>query len=105
METRKTLESNIYNQRKLHNHEEIIKALQEFKVDILNFYQRQIRDHCSSSNQSMRNFLAEQNFCDDSDMIFDSLPQEVTVRNYVPPQQEIKKLLSYAFELTESIYC
>lgn len=100
IETRNTLESNIYNQRKSHNHEEIIKALQEFKVDILNFYQRQIRDHCSSSNQSMRSFLAEQNFCDDSDVIFSSLPQEINVRNYVSLQQELHQLrLALSFSL------
>ena len=91
-ETRKTLESNIYSQRKSHSHEEIIKAIQEFKVDILNFYQRQIRDQCSSCNQSMQDFLSQQNFCDDSDTIFKSLPQEVTVRNYAPLQQELHQL-------------
>jgi cellobiose-specific phosphotransferase system component IIA len=86
------LKSNITELSLTTSCKETINALQEFKDDILSFYQNQIRDHCSGSSGSMKDYLKKHNFCDESDLIFDTLPSEITVRNYIQLQQELHQL-------------
>jgi len=91
-DTIKALEANVLDLTDSHGHQGVMVLLQEFKTDILSFYQNPIRVECLSSNKSLRTFLEEQNFCDSSDPIFAALPLDITVRNFVPLQQKLHQL-------------
>ena len=69
--------------------ERALHLLHEFKNDILSFYQTVIKDQCFHSNDKLKAFLEDKNFCDDSDLIFTNLPDQITVRNYVSLCQEL----------------
>ncbi len=86
------LELNILELADSHGHQEAVQLIHSFKTDILCFYQNPIRDECSSSNQSLRTFLEENNFCDSSDPIFSALPLDITIRNFIPLQQSLHQL-------------
>ena len=98
---RVVLRANVDKLCEMKDYKSVIDALQEFKVDILSFYQSQIRQKCLSSNQNMCTYLEEQNFCDDSDIIFRVLPPGIKVRNYVSLQQELYQL---GLGLTATLY-
>ena len=87
---KKNLSSLVNNQ----GYEQTIQLLNEFKNDILSFYQSFIRDHCSksSSNDYLKVFLQDNNLCDNSDLIFKAIPNQITVRNFVSLCQEIHQL-------------
>eukprot|EP00555_Chaetoceros_dichaeta_P011937 CAMPEP_0198254624 /NCGR_PEP_ID=MMETSP1447-20131203/4892_1 /TAXON_ID=420782 /ORGANISM="Chaetoceros dichaeta, Strain CCMP1751" /LENGTH=935 /DNA_ID=CAMNT_0043940735 /DNA_START=11 /DNA_END=2818 /DNA_ORIENTATION=+ len=90
--TRFTLQKNIEELIKEKGKQFVFNCLGEFSTDILNFYQNQIRDHCKSSNDSMKVFLEVNHFCDNSDSIFVALPEKITVRNYIRLHQELHQL-------------
>ena len=72
--------------------EHTLQLLNEFKNDVLSFYQAVIKDQCSHSNIGLKSFLQDGNFCDDSDLIFSNLPDRISVRNFVSLCQEMHQL-------------
>ena len=92
-EFRKNLSSLVDTQ----GYEQTIKLLNEFKNDILSFYQSFIRDHCSrsNSNDKLKSFLQDNNLCDNSDPIFDAIPNEISLRNFVSLCQDIHQLILF----------
>ena len=72
-----------------HGAEKVVGFLEEFTRDILSFYETQIRS-AASSNRSMKSFLSENNYCDDSsDPVFALLPNRVTLHNYISLRQHL----------------
>lgn len=65
-----------------------------FDRDVLMFYEKLIIAHSltKSGQDSLKNFLKCNNFCDDSDPIFYLLPDDVKVSNYVALRQEVHQI-------------
>ena len=68
--------------------EKVAENIEEFTRDVLRFYESQIRE-ASSSNRSLKGYLAEANFCDDQDPVCALLPAKVSVHNYVSLRQHL----------------
>lgn len=69
-----------------------LQLLNEFRNDILSLYQSVIKDQCCKSNDNLKTYLEENNFCDDSDLIFANIPAEVTIRHHVSLCQELHQI-------------
>ena len=69
-----------------------VSYLDEFVKDILSFYENQICD-ASMSNQTLKLFLRDSNFCDNECFpFFDLIPHSVTTCNYVSLRQCLHQL-------------
>jgi len=73
--------------------EGVAQLIYDFQTDIMGFYEKFIREHSATSNESLKGFLERNNFCDDeTDLIHSMLPTGITVRNYVPLQLMLHQL-------------
>jgi hypothetical protein len=78
--------------------EAVAKQVEEFSRDVLSFYEIQLINGASKTNQSLRVFLSKNNFCDASDRVFAALPHTVSLRHYISLRQclhQIKLSLLY----------
>lgn len=65
-----------------------VEEIETFSMDVLDFYcDRLIVPASESSNQSFVDFLRENNCCNDTDTVFDIIPESVTIRNYIDVQK------------------
>jgi hypothetical protein len=84
--------------------EAVAKQVEEFSRDVLSFYEIQLLDGASKTNQSLRAFLSENNFSDASDRVFAALPLTVTLRHYISLRQCLHQIkLSLLYRSTDSI--
>ena len=73
--------------------EGVAQLIYVFQTDIMCFYEKVIREHSATSNESLKYFLERSSFCDDeTDLIHSMLPEGITVRNYVPLQLMLNQL-------------
>ena len=72
--------------------QETVKALEEFTVDVMSFYETEICKRGVESNENLKSYLSSNNFCDESDVIFNLLPDDITIRHYVPLRQHFHQL-------------
>ena len=91
--TKKNLYDNLIDLAEKEGSKYVRTKLQEFRTEILCFYERVIRDQSASSNDGMKSFLEKSNFCDDSDPSFAALPETITIRNYIALHQELHQLM------------
>jgi hypothetical protein len=64
----------------------------EFIRDILGFYEMQLVNHASKTNELLQVFLVTNNFCDDSDPVFAALPPTTSLRNYISLRQTLQQM-------------
>lgn len=84
--------------------EAVANQVEEFLRDVLSYYERQLLDGASKTNQSLRLFLSKNNFCDASDRVFAALPLTVTLRHYISLRQCLHQLkLSLLYRSTDSV--
>jgi hypothetical protein len=84
--------------------EAVTKQVEDFSRDVLRFYEIQLLNGASKTNQSLRVFLLENNFCDASDRVFAALPLTVTLRHYISLRQCLHQLkLSLLYCSTDSV--
>jgi hypothetical protein len=80
------------------------KQVEEFSRDVLSFYEIQLLDGASKTNQSLRVFLSENNFCDTSDRVFAALPPTVSLRHYISLRQCLHQIkLSLLYRSADSV--
>jgi len=72
--------------------QEAIKSLDDFVKNVLSFYEAQICE-ASTSHQSLRVFLQDNNFCDENSFpFFALLPEEISIGNYIPLRQQLHQI-------------
>lgn len=82
--------------------EETAQHVNAFVHDILGFYETQLVEGAVRSNPHLRAFLAENNFCDASDLICGALPSSITLRNLISLRQRLHQTkLSLMFTSTD----
>ena len=100
---RDKINSNLVRLCKEHGVESTVGAIEGFTRDILSYYEKQIRDECAMSNVSLKSFLEENNFCDDSsDPVFALVPKGVTLHNYISLRQHLHQRKLALLVKTES---
>jgi hypothetical protein len=70
----------------------VANHVDEFIRDILGFYERQLVNQASKTNELLQVFLVTNNFCDDSDPVFSSLPPTTSLRNYISLRQTLQQM-------------
>lgn len=75
------------------NLEEAVRSLDDFVNSVLSFYEAQICEASTSNNKSLRFFLINSNFCDETTFpFFTIIPEAVTIHNYVPLRQLLHQM-------------